>query len=324
MNFRLAFAMLFSFLGIAESCSQNTPVSGGRTERHEKRAPIKSNDLKELNTSFYIRPRAYMSKFADFYDIKFKPIENNKFKLSCNDNSVVVGADVAKGIQAIIKEYNLESKNGLYSVTAGLPPEYQGMNFKAVYASDEKLSFTENNNPDSAWRIMLFRYVRETLIAHGDTTYVIKDDGQKIERMNLEYSAGDGILYTYDNITAEDGNEHIYREVWDKNADKLVSEVSIPIPAGYYDGMNKLVEELGLAWVANDMRYNQKTDVTKESYCYFYAGNSDFNNLFSSTYRGEEMTDNIKSLISQLRKYMDKPFDEKKPANKPAVRRKRK
>lgn len=309
----LALTMLLGFIGLTKSCSQNTPpVSGGHKEYRDECAPIKSNELKGLRTSLFIDPRLYNGKFTGNYTITLKKVEDGKFALSCNDQSVEVGNDVANDIQGIIKKYRLEGLNGLYSVTAGLPPEFQPMNFSAEYASGEKLTFTKNNDPQSNWGMTLFRYVRDVLIAHGDTTYAVKDDEQKIDRLKLEYSAGDGILYLYDNIYDENDKECIYREVWDKNTDKLISEVSVPVPADYYDGLSKLVEKLGVAWIANYMSYNFKPNPKEESYCHIYAGQADSYPLFMSSYRGKEMDGEISSIISQLREYMDKPFEKSK------------
>lgn len=295
-------------------CSQTeSPVCGGKTEHVEEKAPIKSTELKSLSVNMFISPRSYsLIKFNDFYTIKLTPEAGGKFKLSCNDNSVMIGNDEVKGLQDIIKTYELEAKNGLYSVTAGLPPEHQPLNFKAVYASGEELKFTVNNSPYAEWEIMLFRYVRDVFVAHGDKNYIVDDDKEKLGSFSFEFSDGDGLWYSYCVALDENDDKNLMKMVYDKKTDECVEEVLIPVPKDYIENMNALIDKIGLAWIANEMRFKNKPDVTKQCYYEFKAMNADDQHLFFTAYRKENMTDNVKSVLSQIREYIEKPFKQKK------------
>lgn len=306
-----ALLIFLNFFGIMKSCSQNNlPVSGGRTVRQEKCDPIKSTELKSLSVSMFISPRAYRGAFEGHYSIKVQPADDGKFTLSCEGNTVTIGADEVMGFQNIIMAHGLESKNGLYSVTAGLAPEYQPMHFDAEYASGEKLSFTVNNEPLSQWEILLFRYVRDLLLAHGDKAYVVPEDMAVIGRMKFEYTDSNGREYSYDNITDEDVVK-LMRTVYDHKKDDCISDEMVAIPNGYYECLSKLIDKLGLVWIANEMHYLQKPDLSKHSYLRIYVADAENNPIFSSTYHETELNDNMLSIIRQLREYMDKPFEKK-------------
>lgn len=306
---RYSWIMLLSLISILKSCApKDPPMCGGRTERREVCAPIKSEELKHLRFGFYISPRAYNGKFEGQYYVEVHPSENGKYTLTCNKHTVEVGYDVVKGFQKMIKDYKLEDFNGLYSVTAGLPSEFQPVDFVADYASGENLRFTCNNNPHSECNIMFFRYIRDVLIANGDTTYVVPKDEHRIERLKMEYSEGDGILYSYGSIIMGDDSVKLYRKIYDKPNNKLMSEERIPFPEGYKTRLNDLVEDLGVEWIANQMDYREKPDYTKDPYCYISANDENDNTLFLSTYRGNEIEGPTATIIKKLKAYMDKPF----------------
>lgn len=304
-------AILF-FMGFLNVFSQRDIACGGKTVKQTKCSPIKSNELKSLKTKFYIAPRAYYGTFEGSYSIEMSPSDNGKYTLSCNEERAVVSGDILKKVQEIIKKYDLEKNNGLYSVTAGLPPECQPMYFTAEYVSGEKLSFTHDNNPFSEWTCLLFRLFRNELIAQGNTKYVAPKGEFEVHRLALEYSDGDGILYTYDNIFTADDVENLYFDTFNRNTNKDIKEVSVPVPANYYKGINELVEKLELHWLE---KYNIKTDAPdpkSHRYLCIHANNADGQNLFKLVYVDDEMTDDVKAIKKTMLEYMNQPFDKKK------------
>lgn len=305
-------AILF-FMGFLNVFSQRKPpVSGGRTYKHTKRPPIKSTELKSVRTSFFIIPIAYNNAFQGHYSLEAKLTDDGKCMLSCNNEKALVSADILTSIQDIIKTNNLEKNNGLYNVTAGLPPECQPMNFTAVYKSDEQLSFTENNNPNCKWTFELFKLFRKKLIASGNTKYVIPLEQRCIDRLTLEYSEGDGIVHMYGNIIMGDDTVNLYREVFEAGTNKVISDDKVPVPENHYKGINELTEELELPLIANYKYSMDPPDATKHRFCYIYANDAESHNLFSSLYLDDEMTDEVIHILHRLAEYMDKPFDKKK------------
>ena len=67
------------------------------------------------------------------------------------DGTTVVREEVAADAQALIRQYDLAEQNGVYDVTAGLPPEYMPCAVSAVYASGEELQFTYDGDPETEW-----------------------------------------------------------------------------------------------------------------------------------------------------------------------------
>lgn len=300
------------FLNLFSQCkNSDVPVCGGRTETRKVCAPIKSTELRSLSTRFYISPNAYNGMFDGEYNIKLQQAENGCYQLTCNKETAEINADEARGFLDIIKRYKLESNNGLTSVTAGLPSEFQPMYFTAKYASGETLSFTVNNNPQSEWQTSMFRYVRSLLLAHGNTAYAITGDTLKFTRLILEYSNGDGVVHKYGNIEYEDGTK-LFRTVYDRKSNKDVADDLAAIPANHYEGLNALVDSVGLQWMLNNFSPNKKPDPCTQRYIYIYANDEDFNPLFSATYIDKRITDDIQSAVDIIREYMDKPFDGKK------------
>lgn len=304
-------AILF-FMGFLSVFSQRNVKSGGKTVRQQKCSPIKSTELKSLRTKFYIAPRAYYGTFEGTYSIELQPSDNGKYTLSCNNETAVVSGDILTKVQEIIKKYDLEKKNGLYSVTAGLPPECQPMHFTAEYVSGEKLNFTYDNNPYSEWTCLLFRLFRNELIAQGNTKYIAPKEEFEVHRLSLEYSAGDGILYTYDNIFTEDDVENLYFDVFDRKNNKDIKEVSVPVPANYYKGINELVEKLELYWLEKFGTATDTPDPKSHRYLCIQANNANGQNLFKLIYVDDDMTDDVKAIQKTLLEYMNKPFDKKK------------
>lgn len=296
------------FLNLFSKCKNSSDItmSGGHTESREICVPIKSTNLKSLDTYFYISPLAYNGMFEGSYTIKLQPAENGKYTLSCDNETITIEADEVKGIQEIIKRYDLESLNGLTSITAGLPPECQPMSFKAVYASNEKISFRVNNNSSAEWQISMFRYVRSLLLAHGNTKYAVDKETTKITRLILEYSNGDGVVHKYGNIEI-DGKTKLYRKTYDRVAKKTLVDDIVDIPANHYEGLSTIVDSLGLQWLMNNFVPNNEPDPTKSRYIHIYV-DKDFDPLFSSTYIDNRITEEVQAMANCIQEYVDKPF----------------
>lgn len=299
-------------MSIFKCSSQKEIASCGEHKRQRTQcAPIKSTELKSLSVYFYIQPGVYDNIFDRGYDVKLEPAGDDKFSLSCNNHAATVGTDVAKELQNLIKKHNLESLNGLYDVTAGLPAEFQPSYFRAKYASGEELRYTINNFPRDPFGIELFRYVRDVLIANGDSAFIVPDEFRQIDRMKLDYSEGDGILYIYDEMKMLDGTFKLSREVYDSTSNEGFSDKAVPIPAGYKEGLTDLVEKLGIVWTANRQYEDNKNVDGNYPYCHIYATNAKGGITFFGTYSRDEMNDEIRSIIRQIREYMDRPFKKK-------------
>ena len=178
---KIIMAALFSlltFLGLGGCASAiDRPECGGTTDRTDHNAPktIASKELTDYYAHFYLRGEWSPGRKDRFYTVEVRKDEQGILTAtvwtdSLKDARVSFPADekLLTQLQAIIDERKLAGRNGVYRVTAGLPPEFQACHFKAGYASGEKLEFTENNNPDAEWTRETYLAFAEWFAAKGD------------------------------------------------------------------------------------------------------------------------------------------------------------
>ncbi|MBR1885027.1 MAG: hypothetical protein IJ812_01350, partial [Schwartzia sp.] len=91
---------------------------------------------------------------------------------NATDGDVSRSADekLLTALQSVIDERHLAGENGVYRVTAGLPPQFQKCHFDAGYASGEKLTFTKNNNPDAEWAREIYMAFANWFAERGDAS----------------------------------------------------------------------------------------------------------------------------------------------------------
>lgn len=170
--FMAALLSLLTFFGFS-GCSGRpigAPECGGTTDKTDRNAPktIVSKDLTGYYAHFYLRGEWSPGRSNRFYTVEVRKDEQGVLTAtvwtdSMEDARVSLPADevLLTKLQSIIDERRLAGNNGVYRVTAGLPPEFQKCHFSANYASGEKIEFTENNNPDAEW-------TRETYLAFAE------------------------------------------------------------------------------------------------------------------------------------------------------------
>lgn len=148
-----AICELFEYL--IEQYGEENPVDGGNTTRIDPDAPktITSDELTSLRMSFFCLDSEDDAKSGVY---SFELLQNNEAQWvltvsGTQDGTAVVSEEVAAGAQALIRQYELAAQNGVYDVTAGLPPEYMPCEVSAVYASGEELYFTYDGDPETEW-----------------------------------------------------------------------------------------------------------------------------------------------------------------------------
>ncbi|MBQ4288849.1 MAG: hypothetical protein II749_02685 [Clostridia bacterium] len=146
--------------GCKKQTQTTAPQTGGVTDRTDKNAPkeIASKDIEEFFLYFYLENHDDSDYEDGFYSFSIKKNDKDEFVLTSNELrlNTPVGQDVLIKLQDIIDESSLVKKNGIYRVTAGLPPEYQPCTLTVTYSSGEKLTFTEDNDPWAGWTQEMF------------------------------------------------------------------------------------------------------------------------------------------------------------------------
>lgn len=127
---------------------------GMTTKTQDPAAPktIASRDLVSFHAEFFCWDNSGNTEDGVYqFDLKK---ESGVWQLESSGlarGSAAVGEDTAAQVQTLIETYDLAAKNGLYSVTAGLPVEFSPSRVSADYASGERLTFTEDGDPEAAW-----------------------------------------------------------------------------------------------------------------------------------------------------------------------------
>ncbi|MBR1552960.1 MAG: hypothetical protein IJ631_02965 [Schwartzia sp.] len=172
----LSVLAFFGLSGCAGAAVSGPPASGGTvTDKTDHSAPkqIESKELTSFHAHFYL-PREW-APGKGFYTFDVKTDDHGVLMASVRPDSTVEArisrpADekLMAALQAIIDGQSLAAKNGRYRVTAGLPPQFRACRFEAGYATGEKITFTENNNPNAAWAKETYRAFADWFAEQGD------------------------------------------------------------------------------------------------------------------------------------------------------------
>ena len=167
-----------TFFGLAGcAAAVPPPVSGGTTDKTDYAAPkkIESKELTAFSAHFYLRgewPAGHGNRFCTF-EVK----KDGQGVLtaavradSARETLASLPADeeLLAALVSVIDKHNLAAKNGVYRVTAGLPPQFQKCHFSTSYATGETLEFTENNNPDAEWTKEIYLAFAHWFAERGD------------------------------------------------------------------------------------------------------------------------------------------------------------
>lgn len=161
-----------------ENLPEDPPICGDRTHRIDEAAPttIVSKEITAFSASFYYTDQYEDGIFREGkYSFVIEESENREWILTMSgpfQASTVVEKEVLADVQEILDKYQLAESNGLYSVTAGLPPEFTPCALSVEYASGEQLAFTMDGDPGVLWYTAFLDYFLQVFIDAGHTEYL--------------------------------------------------------------------------------------------------------------------------------------------------------
>lgn len=133
-------------------------ICGGTTKNNDPDAPkvIESTEITEFSVAVFLAERCREEEDHRF-DFQVKPDENGVLTAYEIYSGIQHPADEAllNALQEVIAQNNLAAMNGIYEVTAGLPPEYKARNLEVEYASGETLHYTADNDPYETWAVQV-------------------------------------------------------------------------------------------------------------------------------------------------------------------------
>ncbi len=248
----LCASLLFGLGGCTdkpEPVPEPEPIDGGTTDHTDPNAPkvIQSKDIRAFYTNFYLQNR-WWGEEERFYEFKIELDSSGVLTASETNSGVCLPADKAllDALQGVIDEYDLVSMNGLYRVTAGLPPEYQENILQVSYESGERLSFTINNEPEAKWAEAVCDVFTAWFSANGEDGLQPARETSLVTRLNI--TLREGSIYTqYGGIHVQaedaiDGQEYLLeKSVYDDAAQETLFEEDILFPEDYYERVTEIL-----------------------------------------------------------------------------------
>lgn len=224
------------------------PVCGGITDQTDPSAPkvIESKELTLFSTAFYLTDR-YDSSRDGFYSYKLSSNEQGQLVLKTSSPSEIeipVDSSVFVGVQEIIDRFELVKSNGVYRVTAGLPPEYSPWSVHAVYASGETLDFYENGDPYGEWSAAFKDFFDQILVENGHSEVLPPKEAMTIQHFSTTFNVDD-LSHHYGQLTMGEGkNERVclWHTVYDMTKGKTISQEYALETEEFYEGLQSVIE----------------------------------------------------------------------------------
>ena len=252
---RIISAALIVALGVPlfSACSlfEPEPVCGGTTDRTDPKAPkvIKSKDIKEFYASFYLAGEWMRGVDGAEFTFEVKQ-DGDGYIASETENGISYPADkeFLSSLQTVIDEEKLAGNNGVWRVTAGLPPEYQKCTLSVAYESGEKLSFTKNNDPYAEWAQKIYMAFSEYFSGKGNDALTPPMTEGKVSYAYISRTE-DGVNTYYTPITvgeedAIDGETEVFAKfVSDAASWKNISKEYVKIPEDFADRVGEIISK---------------------------------------------------------------------------------
>ena len=224
-------------------------LSGGTTDKTDPDAPkeIVSKEISDFYVTFFLEGEWSPGREYMQYEFVVKPDENGVLTASETGIGISAPADAEflASLQDIIDKYDLAESNGVYRVTAGLPPEFQWCNLTVNYRSGETLTFTTNNNPDAEWIKDTYLLFADLFAKNGDDSMLPPNETKPISRIIIRFS-DDGKGTEYSGITVQekdaiDGERYLLgRTVYDAETNVMVSSDYVLFPEDYFDRITEI------------------------------------------------------------------------------------
>ena len=251
----LCASLLFGMAGCtkpAETPEEPEPIDGGTTIKTDPDAPkvIESKDIRAFSANFFLvnRWRGEMEDWNRFFEFRIENDENGTLMATETHSGASLPADkdLLNALQIVIDGYDLASRNGVYEVTAGLPPEYQESTLQVSYESGEYLTFTVNNEPEAKWAEAVFDVFAEWFAANGDDSLESARESSLVTRFDID-SVEDAVYLRYGGIKvaedeAIDGENYLLEwSVYDDAAQTQIEEEFIRFPEDYYERITEIL-----------------------------------------------------------------------------------
>ena len=228
---------------------EEVPIDGGNTTHIDANAPkeIESGEIADFYAHFYLVGEWGKDDGDREYIFEVKPDENGVLIASESGSGAQMTADEAllAALQRVIDENELAKNNGIYDVTAGLPPEFQACSVDVNYVSGEYLTFTINNEPESPWAQGFYLAFSDWFAAKGDDRFVPPRETGHVTRLRFDWKK-DGKHYSYGDIKvpeemAIDGQTLVLnKDIYSYGTEKTEVDLFCAFPEDYFDRISEI------------------------------------------------------------------------------------
>lgn len=296
--------------------------SGGTIDNTDKNAPkeIKSKEIINFSVNFYLQDRWKKDDNHYFY---FEIKENEEGDLIASETiskiSYKADEELLNGLQKIIDEEELVKLNGTDRYTAGLPSEYQPSRLSVLYASDEKLNITTNNNPTSPWAIKVYTLFAEWFLDKGIDDLYPKKEESLINRIDITLIEN-GQIISYFGATM-DGSKYFFKSIYDETQKKTIEEDNIDFPIDFYQIVTSIINKYNFireydftyfdhydgyyGLYERDDNEIDKEDLKLEMYIEYESGK-----IVNIDTKKQSQINELRPIINEVFEYFDELFNE--------------
>lgn len=298
---------------------------GGKTDSSDSKAPkiINSDELISFSSHFFLYGEIGR-EFDSAYDFKVERNSEGKLILSddCHRISCETDESFFTKVNEIIKKNNLVTLNGVSRYTNGLPCEFQPCYFNAEYATGEKLSFCEDNNPNGVWGYELLKLSRKEFGKAGITELDLPEAAKKVTRFMMSYTKGsemhsfdeveyplEGVNKSFEQLATEgykDGEfeTKVEYNVWNRTTNERKPTCKATIKDDFYEGLGEILEEIDLKKFASPSGAPRQFDYRNTPSFYEFYVEFEYGNVLNGFSDTAEMCDAFAAIADKLAEYI--------------------
>lgn len=226
------------------------PIDGGTTDKTDYSAPkeIASKEIAEYSVNFCLEGEWAPGHENVFYKFEVKPDAAGKLTATESETGVSSAADkeLCDALQKVIDDYKLVSMNGEYRITAGIDPSLYGpRKLSVIYASGEKLTFTNDNDPYDEWAIKTYLVFAKWFAGKGENALLPEGyEGMVADISILFNDTRAGRSYYYG---IEPERDKYGRLVATRTVDGETGQAAIFSPLIFFDSISRVVGDFELS-----------------------------------------------------------------------------
>lgn len=294
--------------GMEKNRNNTTEVSGGTVDNtYDAPTEIKSKNIEAFKTYFYLWDQ-FDEAAEGSYSFTIEKNDSGEYVLSEDTHfnvSVTVDRSVLEKLQEIVDDNSLVKKNGLDKYTSGLPEEYAPCMFSATYDSEERLYFSEDNNPEAKWAKDIRDLFKEEFIRQGHDELLPPVEDITLIRFDMGYeNENDGVNYAtiFSEEDTGDVSCHYMTNTYNADTGEGIYEAIRVIPDNFYEDLSAVLYDMKLQSYQNG-EISPPSDFQGGKNA-FFCMEMQSGKQINAYYTGEEAEELI-GVLKEVKEYID-------------------